>query len=59
MDYYKISADYGEPISMHNIGVFNKKGLGVQINYEKANYWFDKEKSKSKIKQKASYDIFI
>ena len=27
MGYYKISADYGEPIALHNIGVFNKKAL--------------------------------
>ena len=42
MDYYMKSANLGHATAMHNIGVLYENGHGVEINYEKAKYWYDK-----------------
>lgn len=44
MKYYRISADLGDPIAMHNIGVLYQDGKGVTRNLDTAKEWFDKAK---------------
>ena len=45
LSYYKVAAEYGSAVAMHNIGVFYERGFGVEKNQETANYWYDKARA--------------